>query len=145
MRNEFTDGRRREDRKSDNDIWHYIFSYTIQLFIMMPVRTEEFCPDLHPLVSMYAKWRTKLPNAGKKGSVPNFHPSLATNLKKAALVRHKPCTCSCCSASPAKQHNLTIMSQMVALNNRIPSFKVPPLCFNCHLWGEDVLHQLVLV
>lgn len=67
VRNEFTDGRRREDRKSDNGVWHYIFSYTIQLFIMMPVRTEEFCPHLHPLVSMYAKWRTKLPNAGEEG------------------------------------------------------------------------------
>lgn len=68
VRNEFTDGRGRKDRKSDNGIWHYIFSYTIQLFIMMPVRTEEFCPHLHPLVSMYAKWRTKLPNAGEEGA-----------------------------------------------------------------------------
>lgn len=67
VRNEFTGGRRRKGRKSDNGIWHYIFSYAIQLFIMMPVRTEEFCPHLHPLVSMYAKWRTKLPNAGEEG------------------------------------------------------------------------------
>lgn len=44
------------------------FSYAIQLFIMMPVRTEEFCPHLHPLVSMYAKWRTKLPNVGEEGA-----------------------------------------------------------------------------
>lgn len=74
-------GRGRKERKSDNGIWHYSFSYIIQLFIMTPGRTEEFCLHLHPLVS--AKWRTKLPNAGgKKGSVPNFHPSLATNLKK---------------------------------------------------------------
>lgn len=68
VRNEFTGGRGTKDRKSDNGIWHYIFSYTIQLFIMMPVRTEEFCPHLHPLVSMYAKWRTKLPNAGEEGA-----------------------------------------------------------------------------
>lgn len=68
VRNEFTGGRGTKDRKSDNGIWHYIFSYTIQLFIMMPVGTEEFCPHLHPLVSMYAKWRTKLPNAGEEGA-----------------------------------------------------------------------------
>lgn len=107
-RNGFTGGRGTKDRKSDNGIWHYIFSYTIQLFIMMPVRTEEFCPHLTPSSVYVCKMERKTAQCrGRRGRflifIPVYHKS-----EKAALVKCDPCPpcalCSCCSLSPCLRY-----------------------------------------
>lgn len=48
------------------------------------------------------------PMRGKKGPVPNFHPSLAKNLKK-QLRQGEPCTaCALCSCSSGKRESLGV-------------------------------------